>query len=152
MEYHGMEYNEKSRENLNVFKNSTELTEEQKQRQREISIKGGKARAEQRRKQKTLKETVLTLLNSGITRELAEKYLQDNAKLIDDENLNMQTLISLRLITALLDDGNAKAYELLRDTSGQSPKQEIQVSADIMTNADRDLLAKVNARLNKDTE
>jgi len=147
-----MEYNEKSRENLNVFKNSTELTEEQKQRQREISIKGGKARAEQRRKQKTLKETVLTLLNSGITRELAEKYLQDNAKLIDDENLNMQTLISLRLITALLDDGNAKAYELLRDTSGQSPKQEIQVSADIMTNADRDLLAKVNARLNKDTE
>lgn len=48
--------------------------------------------------------------------------------------------------------GNVKASTFLRDTIGQQPVAKSEITADIMTDADRELLEKVTARLGKAEE
>jgi len=144
-----MPYNEKSRENLKSYKPYSELTEEERKKQHENSVKGGLARGEQMRKEKTLKETALKVLETRLTRDNAVKMLGDKAELISDDDLTIQSVLTVRLIDALLQEGNCKAYELLRDTSGQKPvdASTIDLSADIMTPADRKLLENITRHL-----
>ena len=132
---------------LKSFRPAEELTAEELERQREISRKGALIRTEKQRAKKTLKETALDLLNTNISRAKAVSYIGDKADLIPDENLTMQAVLTVALAESMLKDGNAKAFEVLRDTSGQKPKDEINLTADIMTAADRALLEKVNARI-----
>lgn len=86
-------------ENLIPF---NERTEEE---QREIARKGGIASGESRRKRKTLKEELLILLSQNDTQEK----------------------ISLSLIKQAI-EGNTKAFEIIRDTVGEKPKEEIEVT------------------------
>ena len=86
-------------ENLIPF---NQLTEEE---QRKIARMGGIASGESRRKRKTLKEELLLLLSEGDTQEK----------------------ISLSLIKQAL-EGNTKAFEIIRDTVGEKPKEEIEVT------------------------
>lgn len=73
---------------------------------REIAQKGGKASGERRKELKSLKDELLSLLAEGDT----------------------QKKISLALIQKAL-KGNVKAFEMIRDTTGQKPtdKQEVKV-------------------------
>ena len=77
-----------------------------KSEQREIASKGGKARAKKQKELKTLKDELLLLLAQG----------------------NTQEKISLALIQKAL-NGDTKAFEVIRDTTGQKPteKQEVKV-------------------------
>lgn len=86
-------------ENLIPF---NQLTEEE---QRKIASKGGKASVKARRERKALKEELILLLSKGDTQEK----------------------ISLALIKQAL-DGNTKAFEVIRDTIGEKPKEEIRVT------------------------
>ena len=140
--------------NLKTFQKAENATPEQLEWQKEVSIKGALARTEKQREKKTLRETCLTLLNTPLTREQAENMIGDKATgLIDEKDLTMQTVLSMRLMQALLEDGNAKAYELLRDTSGQAPKQAVEIDNNItMSDADRALMDKINRRLSVDGE
>ena len=72
---------------------------------RELGKKGGIASGKARRERKTLKEELLLLLSQGDTQEK----------------------ISLSLIKEAL-KGNTKAFEIIRDTVGEKPKEEIEVS------------------------
>lgn len=72
---------------------------------REIARKGGIASGKSRRERKTLKEELLMLLSEGDTQEK----------------------ISLSLIKQAL-EGNTKAFEIIRDTVGEKPKDEIEVT------------------------
>ena len=132
--------------NLKPFVKCEDMTEEQ----RAIHVKGAYATAEKKRQKRNLQETTLAVLEQRVSREQAQKFIGDKADLIEDENLDMQTLLSIRLATALFEEGNAKAFELLRDTSGQGvkAKSEIELNGNIMTDADRSLLAKITARMN----
>jgi hypothetical protein len=47
-------------------------------------------------------------------------------------------------------EGDLKAYEVMRDTAGQMPTKEVQLSAEIMTDADKALLEKVQKRLKEE--
>lgn len=76
--------------------------------QREIQSKGGKARAEKIRERKTLREELLSLL----------------------EQDKMQEKISLALLEQA-GKGNTKAYEIIRDTIGEKPKENINVSGEV---------------------
>lgn len=86
-------------ENLKPF---NELTEDE---QRELSRKGGIASGEARRKRKTLKEELLLLLS------------QDN----------FQEKISLALLQKAT-TGDTKAFEVIRDTVGEKPKENIDLA------------------------
>ena len=135
--------------NLKPFVKSESLTEEEKQKQSDICRNGAYARMEKQREKRNLQQTTLALLETKLSREQAQNMIGKQADLIPDENLDMQTVLSVRLATALLDDGNAKAFELLRDTSGQGvkAKSEIELSGNLMTDADRSLLEKITARM-----
>lgn len=135
---------DRSKQNANLRPFNTLSKEEQT----ELSIKGGKARAQQRREQKNLRETALTLLNTPISREQAMKFIGEDSELIEDSDLTMQSILTVRAMRALLDDGNIKSAEFLRDTSGQKPKEEIAIDNKvIMTDADRKLLENIKNRL-----
>lgn len=69
---------------------------------REKGKNGGIASGKVRRKRKTLKEELIALLETG-----------DN-----------QVKLSVALLTSAL-DGNVKAFEVIRDTIGEKPKEEI---------------------------
>ena len=71
---------------------------------REMGKVGGVASGKARRERKTLKEELIALLKTG-----------DN-----------QTKLSVALLSSAL-NGNVKAFEVIRDTIGEKPKEEIVV-------------------------
>ena len=71
---------------------------------REISKKGGIKSGESRRERKKLKEELLLLLSEG------------------DNNRKMSIAIFERAL-----NGDTKAFEVIRDTIGEKPKEEIEV-------------------------
>lgn len=81
------------------------MSERTKDEQRRIARMGGIASGKSRRERKTLKEELLLLLSKGDT----------------------QQKVSLALIKEAL-QGNTKAFEVIRDTVGEKPKEEIEVN------------------------
>ncbi len=84
----------------NLIKNE-DLTPEQR---RANASKAGKASAEARKKRKTLKEELLALLANGDT----------------------QNRMSLAIIEKAM-NGDTKAFEIVRDTIGEKPKDSLEV-------------------------
>ncbi len=74
---------------------------------REIGRKGGIKSGETRRKRKTLREELLALLETG----------------------NNQNKMSLAMIEKAL-KGDTKAFEVIRDTIGEKPKEELDIGQD----------------------
>ena len=89
--------------NENLISLADRTTEEQ----REIARKGGLKSGEVRKARKTLKETLLLMLEEGNT--------QDN--------------ITLALLQKAL-NGDTKAYEVIRDTVGEKPTDKIEQSGE----------------------
>lgn len=85
-----------------------------KEEQKEIARKGGKASGEARRKKRDLKMCMQILLEKEITNKKGETYTGAEA-------------ISMKQFEKAL-KGDAKAFELIRDTSGQKPIEKIQVA------------------------
>ena len=131
--------------NLKPFRPYSELTPEEQEKQKEYLSKGGKARAEQINKRKTMKESAQVLLSAKVSKEYAMKVMGENYDVTGIET--MQDLITARMILETLENGNAKAFELIRDTSGNKPTAEIDIRADVVTAADRALMDKVADRL-----
>lgn len=89
--------------------------ERSKKKARELGAKGGKASGEARKRKKDLKACMEALLETMIT---------------DKKTGNQLTgaeAISMKQFEKAL-KGDAKAFELVRDTSGQSVVQKIQVA------------------------
>lgn len=75
---------------------------------KEIASKGQKASTEAKRARKTLKETLLLMLEEG----------------------NIQNDITLALLQKAL-NGDTKAYEVIRDTVGEKPTDKIEQSGEL---------------------
>lgn len=86
----------------NLVQNSKKLTKEERI---ERASKAGKASAVAKRARKTLKEELLLLLSEGDT----------------------QTKISVAMIAEAL-NGNVKAFETIRDTIGEKPRDQVELS------------------------
>lgn len=89
----------------NGQENLVDLRDRTTEEQREIARKGGKASGEARRKRKTFKEELLLLLEQGDTQEK----------------------ISLAILQKAM-QGDIKAYESIRDTVGEKPKENIDLA------------------------
>ena len=88
--------------------NLISLADRTTEEQREIARKGGLKSGEVRKARKTLKETLLLMLEEGNT--------QDN--------------ITLALLQKAL-NGDTKAYEVIRDTVGEKPTDKIEQSGEL---------------------
>lgn len=80
-----------------------------KSEQREICSKGGKVSAQKRKEKKLLRETI-------------EEFLQ--AVNPDSGNVFQVDLVNSMLQKAL--EGDVSAFNTIRDTAGQKPKEDIQ--------------------------
>lgn len=120
------------------------------ERQREISRKGGIAVQKLHGERKTARESLEKILTLRITdeildgaeisTELAERFKRDNP------NATIYDLIQMVAVGKAV-GGNLKAYELIRDTHGDKPKDTIAIEQDIMTETDRAMLKKITARI-----
>ena len=121
-----------------------------KDKQREISRKGGIAVQKLHGEKKTARqalERILTLkvddsilAGADLPEDLAAKLKRDNP------NATLYDLIQLVAVGKAA-GGNMKAYELIRDTHGDKPVDKVQLEADITTEADRALMASIASRL-----
>lgn len=134
--------------NLKVFKPYAELTDEEREEQHSLAVKGGIARGEQVKKAKSMKEQAITLLETKLSREQAQLMIGDSVELIDDKDLTVQSVLLMSAIREVTENGNAKMLEFLRDTSGQKPKDELTIDANVMTDQDKRLLDKALKRQN----
>jgi hypothetical protein len=151
--YKSEETKQNSLKNLKPFRGySDDMTEEERERVKEIAVKGGKATQECLKKARSFKDVCNQALTTKVSREKAVSFVGDDIDLIPfDENgfTDMQTVLSVRALR-ISADGNAKYLEFIRDTSGQKPKDEMSITADIMTDSDRALIENINKRLNGD--
>lgn len=85
------------------IENLKPVTKRTKNEAREISKKGGIKSGEVRRERKKLKEELLLLLSEG------------------DNNRRMSLAIFERAL-----NGDTKAFEIIRDTIGEKPKEQIE--------------------------
>ena len=116
----------------------------------EIRRKGAEAVNKLHGEKKTAKEAlsrVLTLKiddeivrNADINPEIAEKLKRDNP------NATLYDLIQAVAVGRAL-GGNMKAYELIRDTNGDKPIERVEVTENITTDADREMLRNIAERL-----
>ena len=117
-------------------------TEEQ---QREIAKMGGKASGEARKKKRDMREVAKAILEHAMNDEQIDEVLGSSKDLLDGDK-SVMAVLTARMVQEA-GKGSYKHYETLRDTAGFKPKDEIDISADIMTDADRELVEKVNRRL-----
>lgn len=100
-----------------------------KEEQREITSKGGKKSGEVRAQKRLLKDTIEMMLKLQPTpqmvNECAEKF-GFNPK-------DLQDIITGGLINKAM-SGDSRAFEVLRDTVGQKPKEEV-INTNLNTDA-----------------
>ena len=113
--------------------------------QKEIRSKGGKASGEARRKKRDMREVAKAILEHAMNEAQIDEVLGNSKELLDGDK-SVMAVLTARMVQEA-GKGSYKHYETLRDTAGFKPKDEIGISADIMTDADRELVEKVNRRL-----
>ena len=108
----------------NLIPNSSRTPEELREMTRKAGIASGKAR----RKKKLFKEQIELLLSLP----LKDKNVKEKLKKIgiDANNLDNQMAIIISLYQRAL-KGDVKAFNALRDTVGEKPKEVIEVSKGI---------------------
>lgn len=111
----------------NLIKNE-DLTPEQR---RNNASKAGKASGEARRKKKLLRECL---------EELLEKEMKDKS----GNTVSGAEALAVKLFKKAM-DGDVKAFEVLRDTSGQKPVEKIMV-ADVEPAVIAEVEAMVNGK------
>lgn len=87
---------------------------------------------------KNFNELAKALLDMTVSDRTIKQTLEDPDTMID----NSYGSLILAAMAQGAKNGSFKCAEFLRDTAGYKPKNEIEVSADIMTDADRSLIDK----------
>ena len=121
------------------------LNQRSQEERRQIASLGGKAKALKDEKQRTMQESAKALLKTVVRKEYAKKVLGEDADISGIET--MQDLLVAKMMQETLENGNAKAFELIRDTSGNKPTADVKITADVVTASDRALIEKVADRL-----
>lgn len=121
-----------------------------KEKQREISRKGAAAVNKLHGQKKTAREALENILTLKVTDEIIEgadltPAMADRLK----RSCPDATIYDLIQIVAAgrAVGGNLKAYELIRDTYGDKPIERVEVNENITTEADREMLRTIAARL-----
>lgn len=94
-----------------------------KEEQREITSKGGKASAKKRKQNKTFKEIINKFLDGQVSDERLKQQMIDFG-FADKEVSNKSCAVFALWKEAI--KGNTKAFELMRDTIGEKPIEQIQ--------------------------
>lgn len=126
------------------------------EKRKEIQQKGAAVSNERQAKRRSIRDICETLLalelpnKAAITddeaREMAVKMAEATGKPVTvyDAIVCAQTAAAMQ--------GNTKAAEYIRDSAGDKPGENVRLDADIMTEGDRKLLAKLQAAMGIDAD
>lgn len=117
--------NPNSKKNLKPVTN----TEEAKERGR----LGGLASQKTRKKRKQLKELALAILNNGIQDDAQIERIREQLPELNRQDVTWGLALLLKQFEKAK-DGDPKAFELLRDSSGQKPVEQQEIG---FSNTDR---------------
>ena len=149
----GAKMNPNSIANLKPAENLRTMDPEKR---KEIQQKGAAVSNERQAKRRSIRDICETLLalelpnKAAITddeaREMAEKMAEATGKPVTvyDAIVCAQTAAAMQ--------GNTKAAEYIRDSAGDKPGENVRLDADIMTEGDRKLLAKLPAAMGIDAD
>lgn len=133
--------------NLKLLKAYSDCSPEELEEQKAIREHAKAKCKEYHENKKTMNELAKSLLQSNISREQAEKILGKDHELIkSDAELTVAQVLNAKMVQEAV-TGNVRAYEAIRDTAGFSPKQEIKADIDVMSDADRALIANIQKRI-----
>lgn len=105
---------------------------------KEVTTAGGQALQATIKQRRTFAESFEIILRQKARPEtIAELQLADNAT-------NQDAIVAAAVVQALT--GNMKAQQFVRDTIGEMPTIKQEISADVMTAEDRELLQKIRNR------
>ena len=122
------------------------INERSPEEQLEIRRKGQAAQAEQRRKKKNVTDICNELLSIPAS-DLVNGVVNDTlAEKLKGTDLTLYELIVAKMAEEAM-HGNVKAFIAVRDSAGDKPVEESKISADLITDADRELLRNVANRL-----
>ena len=112
-----------------------------KERARQLGSLGGKKAKENRDARKNINELAKAMLEQTVTEDQIRSVLGDNTTMLLDNSVASLMLGSM--IKGAL-NGSFKCFEAVRDTAGFRPatKNEIDLNADIITEADKSLIDK----------
>lgn len=85
--------------------------------------KGGKASVKARRERKAMKEQLEILLKLPLKNEKLKKQIADLG--VNKSDIDNQMAMTIALYQEAM-RGNTKAYELIRDTIGEKPIEQVQ--------------------------
>ena len=121
-----------TKEKYNGVDNLIPFSERSKEEAKELGAKGGIKSGEVRRARKTLKEELLLMLED------------------EDTQKKLSTAIITRAM--LIDTMGNKAFEIIRDTVDEKPKEVIETNQNVTMSVEyQNLLKDVQERLNNDT-
>ena len=123
------------------------FTDRDPEEHRRISSKGGTKTQECNREKRSLNDIAKDMLNAILTESQTAEILGDATNLIGEDRTAGAVMVAKMIQTACA--GSFKAAEFVRDTAGYKPatRGELDISADIMTDADRSLLDKLQKRI-----
>ena len=141
---------QKGWKNLQIGQKEHNLAVIDPERAREIRRKGAEVLNQLKGEKRTARESldnILTLKasetmisNADLEPELAERLKRSGV------SITVYDLIQL-VATGRAIGGNMKAYELIRDTYGDMPVKQVEITENITTEQDRALLQSIAARL-----
>ena len=120
------------------YRNLIPLTNS-KERARELGSLGGKKAKENRDARKNINELAKAMLEQTVSEDQIRAVLGDNTTMLLDNSV--ASLLLGSMIKGAL-NGSFKCAEFVRDTAGYKPKNEVELNADIITDADKALIDK----------
>ena len=121
-----------------------------KEKMHEVAVMGGKAVQELHGERRTAKQSLENILTLKATDEIMHSADVD-PKIIerlkrDNPNATLYDLIQAVAVGRAV-NGSIPAMQYVRDTHGDAPKTQIEVSENITTDQDRELMRAINERL-----
>lgn len=121
-----------------------------KEDQQEIHRKGAAASQKIQGEKKTAKESLDRMLSILATDEIIaqadiEDALAERLKR-DNPNMTVYDVANAAAIGKAI-SGNVKAMEYIRDTRGDAPVKQVEITENITTDADREMMRQINERL-----
>lgn len=119
--------------------NLISLKDRTESERKEIVSKAHEKARENREAKKNINELAKAMLEQTLTEDQLSSILGSNTTMLLD-NTVASAMLGAMIQSALA--GSFKAFEAVRDTAGYKPKNEVELSADIMTDADKALIDK----------
>lgn len=125
--------------------NLVNLADRTKEERQKLGALGAKKAKENRDAKKNFNELARAMLELTMTDDQITEIIGENAKNILPDQSVASVMLAKMIQGAC--EGSFKCAEFVRDSAGFKPRNEVELQADVITDADRGLIEKLQKRL-----